>query len=236
MPYYDTVVFDAAGTLIGRESPDQFEEYFVFAAREVGHEVTVAQVREVAAKEYEDTQTRLRGARMTTPDEARSFWIALYEAVLRAVGVEGDIRPGLDRFYDKFQEGHYLEVYSDVLPTLELLKKNGIHMGILSNWSEHLEDLLSRMGLHGFFEFFVVSAKAGYEKPDSRIFDITVDAAGVPHDRILFVGDHPQDDILAARNVGIDALLVDRQDQHQAFRLPSIKSLIEVGGYVGVAD
>ena len=233
MAFYDAVVFDAAGTLIGRDSPDHFEEYFVIAAREVGHVITVDQVRDKVAEIYEDTQKRLGGARMTGPGEARQFWVELYEAVLRAAGVEGDIREGIDRFYDKFQEGHYLQVYSDVLPTLGALQEGGIRMGILSNWSEHLEDLLDKLRIRSYFEFVVVSAKVGVEKPDGRIFDITVDRTGLPHSRILYVGDHPEDDILAARKVGIDALLLDRYDCHERYRLPTIKSLTEVNDYVG---
>ncbi len=233
MALYDVVVFDAAGTLIGRDSPDQFEEYFVIAAREAGHVITVDQVRDMGAEIYEDTRKRLGGARMTGPDEARQFWVELYEAVLRTVGVEGDIREGIDRFYDKFQEGHYLEVYSDVLPTLGALQQGQIRMGILSNWSEHLEPLLDKLGIRSYFEFVVVSAKVGVEKPDGRIFDITVDHAGVPHSRILFVGDHPEDDILAARKAGIDALLLDRHDRNERYHLPTIKSLTEVNDHVG---
>jgi len=233
MASYDVVVFDAAGTLVGRDSPDHFEEYFVIAAREVGYVITVDQVRDKVAEIYEDTQKRLAGARMTGPDEARQFWVKLYEEVLRAVGVEGDIREGIGRFYDKFQEGHYLEVYSDVLPTLRGLLESGIRMGVLSNWSEHLENLLERLGIRPYFEFVVVSAIVGVEKPDGRIFDLTVERAGVPHSRILFVGDHPEDDVLASRKAGIDALLLDRHDHHQRHRLPTIKSLTEVNDYVG---
>ena len=73
----------------------------------------------------------------------------------------------------------------------------------------------------------------GVEKPDGRIFDITVDHAGVPHSRILFVGDHPEDDILAARKAGIDALLLDRHDRNERYHLPTIKSLAEVNDHVG---
>ena len=43
--FYDTVIFDAAGTLLGRETPDYFEEFFVIAAREVGHTITLEQVK-----------------------------------------------------------------------------------------------------------------------------------------------------------------------------------------------
>ena len=43
--FYDTVIFDAAGTLVGRNSPDFFEEFFVVAAGELGAEITLPQVK-----------------------------------------------------------------------------------------------------------------------------------------------------------------------------------------------
>ena len=61
MTFYDVVVFDAAGTLIGRESPHHFEEYFIIAAREVGHTLTVEDVQAAVERRYKDTQSRLGG-------------------------------------------------------------------------------------------------------------------------------------------------------------------------------
>lgn len=232
--FYDVVVFDAAGTLIGRESPDHFEEYFVIAAQEVGHTLSVAAVKESVDRLYRDTRKRLSGARMTEPDQARRFWLDLYEGVLREAGIEDDIRAGLERFYDRFQEGHFLEVYSDVRPLLDLLKRHGIRMGVLSNWSEHLEGILERLGLRDYFDFVIVSAVVGCEKPDGRIFDITINRAEAPHHRILYIGDHPEEDIQAARQVGLDALLLDRYDRHGRFRLPTIRSLGEIQNYLGL--
>ena len=43
--FYDTVIFDAAGTLLGRETPDYFETFFVIAAQEVGHTMTLEEVK-----------------------------------------------------------------------------------------------------------------------------------------------------------------------------------------------
>ena len=234
MAFYEVVVFDTAGTLVGRETPDHFEEYFVIAAREVGHTISIETVKASIQRIYAETKENLTDARMTTPAQARRFWVDLYEAVLRDAGIDSDIRPGIERFYDRFQEGHFLDVYSDVRPTLDMLAKQDIRMGVLSNWSEHLEEILRRLDLRDYFEFVIVSAVVGCEKPDGKIFDLMVGKADVPRQGILYIGDDPEEDIHAAQDAGIDALLIDRYDRCGRFRLPSIRSLPEIQGYLGL--
>lgn len=236
MPFYDVVVFDAAGTLVGRETPDHFEEYFVIAAQEVGYTISIETVRASVERIYTETKKNLSDTRMTTPTQARRYWVDLYEAVLHDAGIDGDIRAGIERFYDRFQEGDFLDVYSDVRPALDMLEKRGIRTGVLSNWSEHLEEILRRLGLRDCFEFVIVSAVVGCEKPDGQIFDLMVSATDVPRQRILYVGDDPEEDIHAAQDMGIDALLIDRYDRYGRFRLPSIRSLAEIQGYLGLEN
>ena len=232
--FYDVVIFDAAGTLVGRESPHFFEEFFVIAAREFGHEVPLEDVLSAIRRVFDDPVVRLNRSRMSTPDQARQYWLDLYARVLKDVGVEGELNDGLQAFYDRFQEGIYLEVYSDARPTLDALQRSGVRMGVLSNWSEHLRTILDRLDLSRYFDFQVISAEVGCEKPEGRIFDLTVARADVPHNRILYIGDHPEEDIRPAQQIGIDALLIDRYDKHAAFRLPSIRQLTDTLRYVGI--
>ena len=93
--FYDTVIFDAAGTLIGRESPDFFEEFFVVAAGELGTAITLDQAKAALAKAMEEPRFRLREGRMSTPGQTRQYFLDLYARVLNAAGVEGDLLPGL---------------------------------------------------------------------------------------------------------------------------------------------
>ena len=234
--FYDTVIFDAAGTLLGRETPDYFEEFFVIAAREVGHTITLEQVKAAMGRLLDHPGRRRQKDRMSTPDQARRFWVKLYGSVLNEAGVNGDLKRGLEQFYDRFQEGRFLEVYSDVRPTLNTLSAHGIRLGLLSNWSEHLTDILDRFDLSNYFAFTVISAEVGCEKPDGRIFDITMSRADTPYDRILYIGDHPEEDIHPAQRIGVDALLIDRYDKHTRYRLPSIRQLTDIPRYVGIEN
>ena len=234
--FYDTVIFDAAGTLVGRDSPDFFEEFFVVAAGELGTAVTLDQVKAALAKTMEEEpRFQAREGRMSTPEQTRRYFLDLYARVLNAAGVEGDLMPGLQRYYDRFQDGRYLEVYGDVRPTLEALKARGVRLGVLSNWSEHLGLVLERLDLDRYFSFLVVSAEAGCEKPDEKIFRMAVDRAETPIERILYIGDYPEEDILPAERIGLDALLIDRYEKYTRYRLPSIRRLTDVPGLIGLS-
>ena len=234
--FYDTVIFDAAGTLVGRDSPDFFEEFFVVAAGELGTAVTLDRVKAALAKTMEEEpRFRTREGRMSTPEQTRRYFLDLYARVLNAAGVEGDLMPGLQEYYDRFQDGRYLEVYGDVRPTLEALKARGVRLGVLSNWSEHLGLVLERLDLDRYFSFLVVSAEAGCEKPDEKIFRLAVDRAETPIERILYIGDYPEEDILPAERIGLDALLIDRYEKYARYRLPSIRRLTDVPGLIGLS-
>ena len=234
--FYDTVIFDAAGTLVGRDSPDFFEEFFVVAAGELGTPVTLNQVKASLAKTMEEEpRFRKREGRMSTPEQTRRYFLDLYAHVFNRAGIEGDHLPGLQKYYDRFQDGRYLDVYGDVRPTLEKLRGRGVRLGVLSNWSEHLSLVLERHDLARYFSFLVVSAEAGCEKPDERIFRMAIDRAETPLDRILYIGDYPEEDILPAERVGLDALLIDRYDKYGRYRLPSIRQLTDVPGLIGLS-
>ena len=234
--FYDTVIFDAAGTLVGRDSPDFFEEFFVVAAGELGTAVTLDRVKAALAKTMEEEpRFRKRDGRMSTPEQTRRYFLDLYARVLNAAGVDGDLMPGLHQYYDRFQDGRYLEVYGDVRPTLEALKARGLRLGVLSNWSEHLGLVLERLDLDRYFSFLVVSAEAGCEKPDEKIFRLAVDRAETPIERILYIGDYPEEDILPAERIGLDALLIDRYEKYARYRLPSIRRLTDVPGLIGLS-
>lgn len=233
--FYDTVIFDAAGTLVGRDSPDFFEEFFVVAAGELGAAITLDQVKAALSKAMEEPRFRKRDGRMSTSEQTRRYFLDLYAHVFDTAGIEGDLRSGLQKYYDRFQDGRYLEVYGDVLPTLDKLKDRGLRLGVLSNWSEHLSLVLERHGLDRYFSFLVVSAEAGCEKPDEKIFRMAIDRAEAPIDRILYIGDYPEEDVLPAERVGLDALLIDRYEKYGRYRLPSIKKLTDVPGLIGIS-
>ncbi|MGA4544084.1 HAD family hydrolase [Uniformispora flossi] len=69
---------------------------------------------------------------------------------------------------------------------------------------------LDAAGLTGCFAGSVLSGEVGYRKPHPRFYEAVVTACGVPAPHILFVGDHPEKDVLGPRRHGMIALRVAR--------------------------
>jgi putative hydrolase of the HAD superfamily len=130
-----------------------------------------------------------------------------------------------------------MPLFSDVQDTLVRLRSRGIRLGVLSNFPPHLEETLKLHGIHGYFDFYVVSSLVGMEKPDPAIFELAIERAGVPKEEILYVGDNVDDDIRGARAVGLPAILIDRHDrwlEADCVRIRSLSELAEVAGDPGL--
>ena len=98
-----------------------------------------------------------------------------------------------------------VELYPDVLPALETLKREH-RLFALSNGNADLE----RIGLAGFFELHVTARAAGALKPDPRAFRCLLDSCDVDSTRILHVGDDPEADIGGAQGAGLATAWINR--------------------------
>jgi HAD superfamily hydrolase (TIGR01509 family) len=102
---------------------------------------------------------------------------------------------------------------------LELLRAAGARLGVISNADEGLRSLLSSAGIERFFDTVVSSSRAGFLKPDRRIFEIALLEAGVPATEAWHVGDDSDADIRGARAVGMRTVwITDSNAGHLAAR------------------
>jgi len=81
-------------------------------------------------------------------------------------------------------------------------------LGVITNWDSEDEQRrkIRHLGLDSAFRYFVVSAAAGYEKPDVRIFQHALWLAGVEPAEAVFVGDRLDVDIAGAKAAGMRAV------------------------------
>jgi putative hydrolase of the HAD superfamily len=98
-----------------------------------------------------------------------------------------------------------VELYPDVLPALELLRREH-RLFALSNGNADLE----RIGLAGYFERHVTARLVGASKPDPRAFGHVLGLCGVASARVIHVGDDPDADVAGARGAGMAAVWINR--------------------------
>lgn len=225
------VLFDVNGTLLGYEDPLGFEKRFAQACADLGHPVSVDQVRQAFSSLQRAWATRqIHDLRRASSDEQyRQTMVAVYRFLLEELGIPGDRQEKAEALYERFivREG-FMPLFSDVQHTLQQLRQQGIRLGILSNFPTHLEQVLQQHGIDSYFDFLVVSSLVGLEKPDPAIFELAIEKAGVPKEEILYVGDQMDDDIRGAQAVGLKAILIDRHDRWSHCSCPHIRRLSEL--------
>ena len=73
---------------------------------------------------------------------------------------------------------------------------------LVSNFYGNIETILKDFGLAPYFSAIVESSVVGVRKPDPAIYQLGVDAMGLPADKILVVGDSFSKDVVPAKKVG----------------------------------
>ncbi len=95
-------------------------------------------------------------------------------------------------------------------PTLGLLAKAGVPMGIISNVSsnEVAVEILKHVRLDRYFKHVITSAYAGIRKPDPGIFLYALRKFRATPDRAIHVGDSEVHDVRGAKPVGLTTILI----------------------------
>jgi FMN phosphatase YigB (HAD superfamily)/ASC-1-like (ASCH) protein len=139
----------------------------------------------------------------------------------------------------RFGQPNVIRPYPEVAEVLTLLCRQGYRLGIVSNWSWNLRDRLAQAGLDHFFEVIWASAYAGCNKPHPGIFASALSEMtppATPSNRVLYVGDSYDHDVIGARNAAIDAALLDRDGTATSADCPIIRDLWGVFDLVSVKE
>ena len=92
---------------------------------------------------------------------------------------------------------------------LALARARGVRAAVISNSNGSVAGILAALGLARHLDFVLDSHIVGVEKPDPRIFEMALARAGVRPAEAVYVGDLYSIDVLGARRVGMDAILLD---------------------------
>ena len=146
---------------------------------------------------------------------AREWW---RHVVLETLGLREAEHPAelLDNLFEHlwttFTEANAWMIYPETLETLEALRKQGVQMGVISNFDERLPTILKNKGLASYFDFILCSRVFGAKKPDAAIFVEALKSAGCKPAEALHIGDSKKD-YLGARAAGMRGLLLNRKGE-----------------------
>lgn len=138
-----------------------------------------------------------------------SFWRRYYQVLLGHLSIDSPDLP--EAFYQEAKAGMRVQLYPETLPVLAELRRLGLKIGAVSNWSTDLPEKLESLGLLPFLDTLVVSDIVGFHKPQPQIFELALDSLQVPAEATLHVGDDWDADVEGARSVGITPVWLDRK-------------------------
>ncbi len=89
------------------------------------------------------------------------------------------------------------------------LQARGIALGLVTNGGEAVQQAkIDALGIRSCFATIVISASVQMEKPDPGIFHLALAALGVAPEQAWYVGDHPQNDVWGAAQVGMTSVWI----------------------------
>jgi HAD superfamily hydrolase (TIGR01549 family) len=121
--------------------------------------------------------------------------------------------PGHERFYDFY---HSVEkqwtLDKNVCELFNFLKDRKIRIGIISNFDDNLENVLSKLNIAKMLDFVVVSAKVGLEKPSIKFYNYAKTRYNIDTNSAIYIGDSYELDYAPSTEAGFVSFLIDREN------------------------
>ena len=227
------IFFDFFNTLASYDMPR--EQMYADMCKEYGIEVdTRALFKSISKADlFYREENRRNPVDKLSKEEQFAFWVKYVMLALKGAGVEADKELAAGILKRMMKVRWEFKLFDDALPTLKQLKKQGIKLGLISNVAKDIDELFNKLELQQHLDFIVTSFEVGHDKPDPEIFLAALEKAGVRPEEAMYVGDQYELDIVGARNVGMKAVLIDREDMSPEITdCPRIRELARVTEYI----
>ena len=186
------VIFDLDGTLLDRDSSlkcfiqDQYERY----SEELAH---------IPKQEYI--------SRFIELDHKGYVWKdKVYQQLLNEYDLSNLTWEGMLDDYLHYFPAHCVP-FLHMEDVLKELKKKGLLLGMITNGFTDFQWMnIKALGIDHYFDTILVSEQEGIKKPHKDIFLRALKALNVSAEESVYIGDHPENDVLGARGAGMHAV------------------------------
>ncbi|MFD1336715.1 HAD family hydrolase [Oceanobacillus iheyensis] len=118
--------------------------------------------------------------------------------------------------------------FPHIIDTLSNLKKYGYQLGIITNGLTDFQLATIRaLRIEEFFNIILISEKEKIKKPNSKIFQRALTRLHLLPEEAIFIGDHYENDMKAAKNAGLHSILKIR-NQKAISEFPTISDFTEL--------
>ncbi|WP_293911739.1 HAD family phosphatase [Deinococcus sp.] len=142
---------------------------------------------------------------LRTLEDERVFWRRYGRELGGALGLS-DVQG--EAIVAQFPYQAFMKAAPGARELLRTLRSRGLKIGVLSNTLPDIWPTLHATALGEYVDVALSSCALGIHKPDPAAFELAAQALGVGADAVLFLDDK-QENVDAARQVGMTAALVD---------------------------
>ena len=227
------VFFDLYQTLV-RYQPSQ-EELEAKALKSFGFTLTAAALHLpiLTANEFIYQQIARRPLSQRSREEVMALYMEYQRIVLKEAGINAEEKVVLGLLGMMQQAKMDLVLFDDVIAALDVLKKRGLKIGLISNIERDMTATLDKLGLSPRLDIVVTSQDASFTKPQPEIFRYALKQVGIAPGEAVYVGDQYQVDIIGAQKAGMAGILLDRDGYYkEKMDCPKIKSLGELAALI----
>ncbi len=193
------IFFDAVGTLLKPATPVD-ETYHHYGLKH-GSTISKDSIRNRFYESFKNEELKDANLDCKTT-EAREFerWESIVSQCFP------DLKSTALLFKDLFQ--HYAQpnawdLYPGTIPVLKFLENAEISWGIASNFDLRLQSIVKSKPELCNVKWLIISSLIGYKKPSNHFFEHLKTSSRISFDKILMVGDSPENDIHPAKELGI---------------------------------
>ena len=183
---------------------------YAAAAQRQGLEVDLAEVKARFGRYFRDDEVDDQLGPMVT-DEAIEYrrWRRIVANVLPELP---DPDQAFAELWDHFGQPNAWRCFPDVASGLRALQAAGLPVRIASNFDGRLREVVGGLAdLDGFGDILIISSEVGYRKPHPNFYLAAAASLGLSPDRVLCVGDDPENDVLGPERAGFRGALLDRE-------------------------
>ena len=129
----------------------------------------------------------------------------VYQQLIDEFNISLSVEELLADYLQEFK--HHCIPFDHLHNMLQQLKAKGLKLGIITNgYGQFQLDNIRALGIEKEFETILISQWEGVKKPNPVIFQQAIANLGVTAEESVFVGDHPLNDVQAAKQVGMIAV------------------------------
>lgn len=212
------VVFDAVGTLIHPDPP------VARVYQEVGARYGGSRTEAELADLFRSTMAVRPAESQTSEDIERKFWQQTVESVIGSVR---DPQACFHDLYAHFARPNSWRMADDAAAVLNHLRRLGTRIAVASNFDERLLQVLAGFPDLGRLDACVISSQVGWRKPHLKFYHAVLAATGCPAEEIVMIGDSLEQDILPARQLGMQAIHLAPPGSGSAPTVASLGELLD---------